>query len=92
MDWFTVPMYLTVGYLALVEGDALAAGLRPGAIVLILLGGVAYTVGAVIYGLKRPNPSPGLFGYHEIFHLLVIAGSVSHYLALLYFVAPVGRI
>lgn len=90
--WITVPLYLIVGWLALVEGDALVAGLRPGAVDLILAGGVAYTLGALIYGLRKPNPAPGIFGYHEVFHMLVIVGSLSHFLALLYFVAPVARV
>jgi len=43
--------------------------------VWLLIGGVFYTIGAVIYALKRPNPIPGRFGFHEIFHLFVLAGS-----------------
>ncbi|MDP3938853.1 MAG: hemolysin III family protein [Deltaproteobacteria bacterium] len=90
--WVTVPLYLAVSYIALVDIEGLAAGLRPAAMGLVVLGGVSYTVGAIIYGLRRPNPVPGVFGYHEVFHLLVIAGSLSHFLALLYFVAPVARV
>ncbi|MHB9090735.1 MAG: hemolysin III family protein, partial [Chloroflexota bacterium] len=44
---------------------------------LLVLGGVLYTVGAVIYALRRPNPAPRIFGFHEIFHLFVIAGSAA---------------
>ena len=59
-------------------GDALgAAGLG-----LVLLGGAAYTAGAVVYALRRPNPLPASVGYHEIFHALVVAGAACHYLAL----------
>ena len=49
-------------------------------LLLLLAGGVAYTLGAVFYALKKPNPLPGVFGFHEIFHLLVIAGAVLHYM------------
>ena len=47
---------------------------------LLILGGVAYTIGALVYGLRRPDPLPRVFGYHEIFHLLVIVGAVCHFL------------
>jgi hemolysin III len=50
-----------------------------GALVLLLAGGLAYSVGALIYVLKRPNPSPAIFGYHEIFHALVIVAAGCHY-------------
>ena len=46
---------------------------------MILLGGLTYTAGAIVYALKRPNPWPLYFGYHEIFHLLVIGGAAIHY-------------
>jgi hemolysin III len=48
---------------------------------LIIAGGFFYTVGAVVYGLKRPNPSPRWFGFHEVFHSLTIAGFLAHYVA-----------
>jgi hemolysin III len=48
---------------------------------LILIGGLIYTAGAIVYSLKRPDPIPRVFGYHEVFHLLVIAGSAFHFLA-----------
>jgi hemolysin III len=60
-------------------------------LVLILTGGVAYTMGAVAYASKRPNPRPGVFGYHEVFHALTIVGAVLHFIAVLLLVraAPV---
>ena len=48
-------------------------------LVLLVLGGVVYTLGGVIYGLRWPDPFPRVFGYHEVFHVFVIAGSVLHY-------------
>ena len=58
---------------------------------LILTGGVAYTMGAVAYALKRPNPRPGVFGYHEVFHALTIVGAGLHFIVVLQLVrsAPV---
>jgi hemolysin III len=47
----------------------------------VAVGGLAYTVGAVVYGLKRPNPSPRWFGFHEIFHALTVVGYSCHFVA-----------
>jgi hemolysin III len=55
---------------------------------LILGGGLAYSAGAVIYARKRPDPVPAIFGYHEIFHLLVIAAAALQYSAIAFFVLP----
>jgi hemolysin III len=87
----SVPLYIMTGWLAIFDFDAFADALSFGALSLVLLGGAAYTVGALVYGLKRPNPLPRFFGYHEIFHLLVIVGSVTHFLAVFYYVAPFPR-
>ena len=48
---------------------------------LIIVGGVLYSVGALVYGLKRPNPSPKWFGFHEVFHSFTIAAFIAHYVA-----------
>ena len=50
-------------------------------LVLIIVGGALYTLGGIVYGLKRPNPSPRWFGFHEIFHVLTVAAFVVHYIA-----------
>jgi len=85
---FSVPIYLGAGWLAVLEYDKFVQALsRPG-LTLLAAGGLAYTVGAIFYALRRPNPFPGIFGYHEVFHLFVITGSVSHFLAVLFYVAP----
>lgn len=69
----------------------LAAALGPGGFALFLLGASAYTAGAVVYALRRPNPRPAWVGYHEIFHALVVLGAAFHYLALVLFVGgPAG--
>lgn len=57
----------------------------------ILAGGVFYSVGFVIYYFQRPDPYPGIFGHHEIWHLFVMGGSLSHYLFILYYVVPFER-
>jgi hemolysin III len=52
------------------------------ALVLIAIGGVIYTIGGVVYGLKRPNPLPDVFGFHEVFHLCTLVAAVCHYVAI----------
>lgn len=61
----------------------LRVALGAGQLALILVGGVAYTLGAVAYAVKRPNPHPGVFGYHEVFHALTLVGAVLHFAAVL---------
>lgn len=77
-----VPLYLLLGYASLafiVDFYAANAAMMT----LILVGGLCYTVGAVIYALKRPNPFPGRFGFHEIFHALTLAAFLCHWVAIL---------
>ena len=69
--------WAAVGWL----GAFLAAG-GPAVLILILAGGACYTAGAVVYGRRRPNPSPAWFGFHEIFHACTIAGFACHYAAI----------
>jgi len=79
--WLYVPIYVGLGWAAVFwAGDFADAG-KPAVLVLIVLGGVFYTIGAVVYGLKRPDPAPAWFGFHEIFHTMTIAAFITHYLA-----------
>ncbi len=80
--WLYVPIYIALGLAALLFlPDFLAASVP--ATVLIIVGGVFYIAGAVIYGLKRPNPSPQWFGFHELFHAFTVAAFASHFMAIL---------
>jgi hemolysin III len=54
------------------------------------VGGVAYTVGAVVYARRRPDPRPATFGYHEIFHVLVVIAAAAHFIAVAVFAVPYG--
>jgi hemolysin III len=77
--WLTIVIYLLMGWMALIPLGQLLATMPFSSIMLLFAGGVAYSVGAIIYALKKPNPFPGVFGFHEIFHSLIIIGAVLHY-------------
>ncbi len=68
-----------LGWAAVPLLPALKAALGTGAVALLATGGVVYSLGAVVYAIKRPDPFPRVFGYHEIFHALVIAAAVCHF-------------
>jgi hemolysin III len=80
--WVSAPLYIALGWVAVfVLPDFLHRG---GVTVLVLLavGGVAYTVGAIFYALRRPNPWPRHFGHHEFFHACTLLAALSHHVAL----------
>ncbi|MEV8330348.1 hemolysin III family protein [Streptomyces niveus] len=80
--WLYTPCYIAMGWAAVFF---LPDFLRTGGIVvlvLIIVGGLLYSAGGVIYGLKRPNPSPRWFGFHEVFHSLTLAAFVVHYVGI----------
>ena len=81
--WLYVPIYVGLGWAAVFWAGELAAAGRPPVIALIVLGGLLYTAGAVVYGVKRPNPAPAWFGFHEVFHTLTIAAFVAHLVGVL---------
>jgi hemolysin III len=87
--WVTGALALAIGWVGVVVAPQLVIELGLGGIALVVAGGLAYTAGAVIFATKRPNPFPATFGYHEIFHVLVIAAVACHYVALAFF--AVGR-
>jgi len=77
--WVRAVVYLVVGWMGAAVAPELLGALGPSGLGLLLLGGVLYSVGAVIYAIKRPDPWPDTFGYHEIFHALVIAAVAAHF-------------
>ncbi len=80
--WLYVPIYLALGWAAMMYiVELLDANVAM--MVLVLIGGLFYTVGAIIYGMKKPNPWPGVFGFHEIFHTLTVLAFLCHWTAVL---------
>ncbi len=80
--WLYTPIYIALGWAAVFY---LPDFLREGGVAvltLVVVGGVLYTAGGVIYALKRPNPSPRWFGFHEVFHAFTVAAFVAHYIAI----------
>jgi hemolysin III len=88
--WLSVGIYLAMGWVAVIAASAIFRALPPGGIAWILGGGLVYSAGALIYGLKRPNLVPGIFGFHELWHLFVMAGSACHFWVMLRYIAPIS--
>jgi len=79
--WLGVPIYLGLGWAALFVLVDILQQVGVTAMVLLAVGGVLYSIGAVAYAMKRPNPWPGTFGYHEVFHAMTIVAATCHYIA-----------
>lgn len=77
---FTTIIYLLMGWMAIIPLQQLLQTMSGTSLLLLLLGGIAYSIGAIIYILKKPNPLPGFFGFHEIFHIYILLGALLHYL------------
>jgi hemolysin III len=94
--WISAPgrvavwLYVVLGWVgfALLPEVVRSAGAVPA--VLFIAGGVLYTTGAVVYVRRRPDPRPAVFGFHEVFHLFVIAAAAAHFIAIAAFVVPSG--
>jgi hemolysin III len=86
--WVTTGIYLVMGWFAIIAFSEIHRTMPGGAIFWLVTGGLFFTFGAVIYILKKPNPKPGLFGFHEIWHIFVILGCLSHYIMVVAYVGP----
>jgi hemolysin III len=85
--WLTAVVFVALGWVGVVAlPEMLEVGIP--AFALIVAGGVLYTLGAVAYAFKRPDPIPHVFGYHEVFHVLVVAAAAAHFVAIAAFVLP----
>jgi hemolysin III len=86
--WASVLIYMSLGWVAVICVPALWTSLGVAGALLLAAGGALYTAGAIVYAVQRPNPNPAIFGYHEVFHLFVIAAAVAHFSAIAFFALP----
>jgi hemolysin III len=80
--WLYVPLYLLLGWAAVIYAGEFVRRSPTDVLVLMIVGGGLYSIGALVYGFKWPNPSPRWFGFHEVFHALTIAAFVVHYIGI----------
>jgi hemolysin III len=86
--WVGALIYLALGWVAVAAFPELWTSMGVAGTLLVAVGGLLYTAGAVVYATQRPNPNPAIFGYHEVFHLFVIAAAVAHFSAIAFFALP----
>jgi hemolysin III len=86
--WVSAATCLALGWVSVIVFPQIVEGIGLGAAALLMAGGIAYSVGAVVYARRRPDPFPQTFGYHEIFHTLVVVAIVCQYLTIAFFVLP----
>jgi hemolysin III len=83
--WVTAGIYLVMGWLCILAIGEIVRTIPQGAIIWLVLGGLFYTFGAVIYMTKKMDFKPGIFGFHEVWHVFVILGAFSHFLMIAFF-------
>jgi hemolysin III len=84
--WVTALVYVALGWVAVIAFPSLFDNLGVTPTILVAAGGVLYTLGALVYALRRPDPAPAIFGYHEIFHALVIAAAALQFVVIAFYV------
>ncbi len=89
--WATAALYVGMGWAALAPAPSVVRALPLPASATLALGGLCYTVGALVYARRWPDPLPRVFGFHEVFHLLVIGGAAAFAAAIWLWVAPFPR-
>lgn len=85
-----VGLYITVGWAAMLVVDDIWRTIGVAGFILLMTGGLLHTFGAAVYARRRPDPWPNWFGFHEIFHLLVVAAVATHYTVVAFFALPKG--
>jgi hemolysin III len=96
LAWIDAPkrvvaaVYVILGWVAVAAFPDLISEIGIGGVAMVAAGGLLYTLGAIVYAVKRPDPAPTVFGYHEVFHALVIAAAALQYAVVAFFVIPDG--
>ena len=88
--WLSAALGIALGWVGVAALPQLSHTAGPAAVALLAAGGLAYTVGAVVYARRKPDPIPMVFGYHEVFHALTLVALVCQYVAIAFFVVRVG--
>ena len=86
--WLIAAVYVALGWVAVAAMPALTDKIGASGVALLMGGGLLYTAGAVIYAIQRPDPVPQVFGYHEIFHALVVAAAAAHFAVVAFYALP----
>ncbi|MBV8999739.1 MAG: hemolysin III family protein [Solirubrobacterales bacterium] len=86
--WLRAALYVCLGWVAVAALPQLGGAIGIGGMMLLGLGGVLYTLGAIVYAVKRPDPVPSVFGYHEVFHTLVIAAAALQCAVIVFWILP----
>ena len=86
--WISAVIGVALGWIGVVVAPQLLGEIGVAASLLVLAGGLLYTLGALVYAFRRPDPRPAVFGFHEVFHVLVIAAVACQYAAVAFFVLP----
>jgi len=86
--WLSALLYVALGWVGVVATPQLVENAGWTVAALLLAGGILYSVGALVYALRRPDPRPDVFGYHEVFHTLVVVAAAVHYVAVVLIVLP----
>jgi len=85
-NWVSSVLYISMGWLAVLVLSPLVSMMPSGGMYWLFLGGIFYTIGGVIYGMRRPNINKSYFGFHELFHIFVLAGSLCHYVLMYFYI------
>jgi hemolysin III len=89
--WVSAMIYVVMGWLGVIGVAQILQALPWEALIWLLLGGLLYTGGSIIYALKKPNLFPGVFGFHELWHLFVTAGGAAHYVFVVAYILPLAH-
>jgi hemolysin III len=87
--WITAGIYLAMGWICILAIGQMVSGMPAGAIAWLIAGGLAYSVGAVVYIAKKPDFYPEVFGFHELWHIFVILGALAHFILIAVYIAPI---